>query len=64
MGYHVIRSEDYDWIALYHDGVCLHQGHSIQEEDLLKLLGIDATHQVANQDQFDEWGGQAPEVLP
>lgn len=64
MSYHIIRSEDYDWIALYHDGVLLHQGHSIQEEDMLELLGIDATHEVASAEQFEEWGGLAPQVLP
>lgn len=44
--YHIIRSEDYDWIALYRDGKCVHQGHSIQEEELLDLLGIEHTHEV------------------
>jgi hypothetical protein len=61
--YHVIRSEDYDWIALYKDGKCLTQGHSIQEEELLRVLGIEFTHQVASDDQFMAWGGQAPEQL-
>lgn len=46
MSYDIVRSEDYDWIALYHDGILLHQGHSIQEEDLLRILGIDFGHQV------------------
>ena len=64
MDYHIIRSEDYDWIGLYHDGVLLHEGHSIQEEDLLKVLGIDATHQVADQAQFEEWGGRCPYYQP
>ena len=63
MSYHIIRSEDYDWVALYRDGQCLHQGHSIQEEDMLELLGISVTHQVASEAQFDEWGGMAPERL-
>ncbi len=63
MAYHIIRSEDYDWIALYKDGKCLHQGHSIQEEDMLKLLGIEATHEVASDEQFNKWGNMAPEVL-
>lgn len=44
--YHIIRSEDYDWIALYRDGECILQGHSIQEEELLDLLGIEYTHEV------------------
>jgi len=61
--YHIIRSEDYDWIALYKDGVCLDQGHSIQEEDMLKLLGLEYTHQVEGEAQFNEWGGWAPERL-
>lgn len=43
--YHVVRSMDYDWIELWRDGVLLHQGHSIQEEELLRLLDIEFTHE-------------------
>jgi hypothetical protein len=61
----VIRSVDYDWIALYNaDGQLLDQGHDIQEEALLQLLGYNVTHHVATYDQFNKWGGQAPERLP
>lgn len=55
--YHVVRSQDGDWIAIYRDGVMLEQGHSIQEEDLLRLLGLDFTVEV--RDLADE-GGSAP----
>jgi hypothetical protein len=59
--YHVVRSPDYDWIALYHDGALLTEGHSIQEEDLLRVLGIDFTHQEFD---FAEHGaGHAPNYL-
>lgn len=58
--FHIIRSEDYDWIALYKDGKLLTQGHSIQEEDLLRTLGLDFSHEVASEEQFNEWGGHAP----
>jgi hypothetical protein len=58
--YHILRSEDYDWIALYQEGKLLEQGHSIQEERLMELLGLETTHEVASQEQFDEWGGHAP----
>jgi len=61
---HVIRSEDYDWIAVYRDGKLLDQNHSIQEEDLLRLLGIEYTHEVATAEHFEAWGGQAPEERP
>lgn len=64
MTLHIIRSEDYDWIALYRDGKRLYQGHSIQEEDLLKMLGFDCGHTVAGEAQFDEWGGRCPYNLP
>lgn len=64
MNLHIIRSEDYDWIALYRDGKMLHQGHSIQEEDMLNLLGFEAGHTVATDDQLDEWGGECPYELP
>jgi hypothetical protein len=57
--YHVLRSVDYDWIALYHDGILLTQGHSIQEEELLRVLGLEFTHEV--RDLANE-GGQAPDL--
>lgn len=60
--YHIVRSEDYDWIALYHDGALLHQGHSIQEEDLMKILGCDFTHEVWSIERFDEYGGRCPDI--
>lgn len=55
--YTVVRSKDYDWIGLYHDGVLLHEGHSIQEEDLLRLLGVDFNHRV---EDFEKLGGRCP----
>ena len=64
MSLHIIRSPDYDWIALYRDGKLLHQGHSIQEEDLVKLLGFEYGHTEGTDEQFEEWGGQCPYELP
>lgn len=64
MSLHIIRSEDYDWIGLYRDGKLLHEGHSIQEEDLLKILGLEYGHTVADEAQFNEWGGGCPYDLP
>jgi hypothetical protein len=62
---HIIRSEDYDWIGLYDDeGRLLHEGHSIQEEDLLTLLGRVYGHTVWSQEQFEENGGRCPSHLP
>jgi hypothetical protein len=64
MSLHIIRSEDYDWIGLYRDGILLHEGHSIQEEDMLSILGLDYEHQVWTQEQFDEHGCRCPHELP
>lgn len=64
MTLHIIRSEDYDWIGLYRDGKLLYEGHSIQEEDLVKLLGFECEHMVASNDQFEEWGGRCPDSHP
>jgi hypothetical protein len=61
MKIHIIRSEDYDWIGLYVNDRLVHEGHSIQEEDLVKLLGFEYTHQVWTQEQFDVFGGRCPE---
>lgn len=63
-GYHIIRSEDYDWIGLYKDGKLLTEGHSIQEEDLVNLLVGSHTHAVWSQEQFEEHGGRCPQELP
>jgi hypothetical protein len=30
---------------------------------MLRHLGIEFTHEEASQDQFEAWGGSAPEVL-
>jgi hypothetical protein len=59
----VVRSEDYDWIAVYRDGKLLDQGHSIQEEDLIKLLGFELEHEVWNEQMFNENGGMCPPEL-
>ena len=64
MKLHIIRSEDYDWIGLYRDGELLHEGHSIQEEDLVKLLGFEAGHSVKDQEWFEQQGGRCPNTLP
>lgn len=56
MSLHIVRSEEGDWIALYKDGKLLHQGHSIQEEELLSLLGIGYTHVVYDLEDL----GQCP----
>jgi hypothetical protein len=65
MALHIIRSEDYDWIGLYNDeGHLLHEGHSIQEEDMLTLLGKVYGHTVWTQEQFEEYGGRCPAQLP
>jgi hypothetical protein len=61
---HIIRSEDYDWIGLYKDGALVHQGHSIQEEDMLTLLGFVYGHTEWTQEQFEENGGRCPHMLP
>jgi len=31
-----------DWVGVYRDGKLLDQGHSFQEEQLLRVLGIEA----------------------
>jgi hypothetical protein len=37
----IVRDSGGDWIAVYKDDKLLMQGHSIQEEDLLRILEID-----------------------
>jgi hypothetical protein len=37
----IVRDSGGEWIAVYKDGKLLIQGHSIQEEDLLRILEID-----------------------
>lgn len=60
----IVRSEDYDWIGLYRNGKLLHEGHSIQEEELVTLLGFEYDHKVWSQEKFQEHGGRCPEELP
>lgn len=60
----IIRSEDYDWIGLYKDGKLLYEGHSIQEEDMIGLLGFQHDHHVWTAETFEEHGGRCPEELP
>lgn len=36
----LVRDSSGDWVALYVNGVCLYQGHSIQDDQFLSVLEL------------------------
>lgn len=43
----IVDSDGGDWVGLYLNGTLAHEGHSIEPEELLNLLGVPyASHSV------------------
>ena len=53
----VRKGMDGDWIALYADGECIYQGHSVPDFVWCKIIeaqGINVSAQEVDED-FDDW---------
>ena len=54
-----------DWMGVYVDGELKHEGHSIADDSLLKLAGVETEVKwVMDETPWDEWGGRCPEKWP
>lgn len=52
MKVHIVCAECDDWMRVYKDGVCVHDGHGISGEEMLRTLGIDFTMREIGDDEM------------
>lgn len=57
----VVHADTGDWVAIYRDGKLVDQGHSFQEEQLLRLLGIE--HKAIYNADVGATGWKFPPIL-
>lgn len=67
MGYLVRRGSLGDWVAIYHDGVKLAEGHRLSPEDVFDLLEVRFDRDYVEQDDIGNGPGGSdpfPDTLP
>jgi hypothetical protein len=52
----IVGSSSGDWYGLYRDGKLLTEGHSLDVEEVLSLLGFDVSQKEAAEDWLEDRG--------
>jgi hypothetical protein len=60
---HFIRSSEGDWTAMYVDGQKVAEGHSLDDREVCKALGIKATSVEVDVDPYENQDKYFPEKL-
>jgi hypothetical protein len=59
----IVRGESGDWEGVYLDGQLAREDHSIEIDDLLKLLGIKCEVKYATDKTFEDNNNRLPDDL-
>jgi hypothetical protein len=57
----IVRNDEGDWVGVYIDGELKYENHSIRNEELLDIIGIE--YDSINDLNLDQYGNHLPQQL-